>query len=394
VVVLRRYRYLWVLVAIVAVLVGIRAALPWFVEDYVNEKLQALKGYDGSVSDVDLALWRGAYRVEGIRIVKTGSQQPTPFFSSDLIDFSVEWRSLMRGSLVAEGTFLRPDLNLVKGPNDKESQTGKGVNWIERFEDMFPFRFNTVRVVDGTVTFRAPGIRTQDALKATNLDGMISNITNVAGTDKETFAGFKAEATVLDKGTAQLNGSVDPLASQPTFDVNLSVRNVHLPKVNPWLRQYIKADAESGEFELYTELAAAEGKFKGYAKPIMRDVNIYSSEEQESNVLRRVWEGLVDFATRILEDEETDQVAARIPFSGTIKEPDADLLETISSVMRNAFVSAFARSLEGSITLRDARESLSEIGDGEKDGDGDKKKSDDDDKSRKARKPDHGPKRG
>jgi hypothetical protein len=285
----------------------------------------------------------------------------------------------------------------VKGPNDEESQTGKGVNWVERLEEMFPFRFNTVRFVDGTVTFRAPGIRTADALEATNLDGVVSNLTNVAGTDKETFAGFTAEATILDKGTARLNGSVDPLARSPTFDLNLAVRNVHLPKVNPWLRQYIKADAESGDFELYTELAAADGRFKGYAKPIMRDVNIYSSEEKESNVLRRIWEGVVDFATRILEDEETDQVAARIPFSGTIENPEAGLLETIVSVMRNAFVSAFARSLEGSITLRDARESLGEIGgdgdtdarDADESGDGKKK-----DESKNAQKPEHGPKRG
>lgn len=378
---LRRYRYLRICIVVLAVLLGIRAALPFFVEDYVNDRLMALEGYDGSVTDVDLALWRGAYRVEGLRIVKTGSKQPTPFFSSDRIDFSVEWRSLVRGSLVAEGTFWRPDLNLVKGPNDQESQTGRGVDWVERLEDLFPYRFNTVRVVDGTLTFRAPGIRTRDALEATNLDGVISNITNVAGTDKETFAAFEARATLLEKGTAQLHGSVDPLARKPTFDLNLAVRNVHLTRVNPWLRQYIKADAESGEFELYTELAAADGNFKGYAKPIMRGVNIYSSEEEESNVLRRIWEGLVDFATRVLEDEETDQVAARIPFSGTIKDPDAHLLETIGSVLHNAFVSAFARSLEGSITLRDAKQV-------------EEKEPEDDEKSKSARKPDHGPKRG
>ena len=98
------------------------------------------------------------------------------------------------------------------------------------------------------------------------------------------------------------------------------------------------------------ELAAADGKFKGYAKPVMRNVNIYSSEEPEKNPLKRLWEGLVDFAADVLENHEKDQVAARMPFSGTIKNPKASLLETIVSVMRNAFVSAFARSLEGSIS--------------------------------------------
>ena len=141
---------------------------------------------------------------------------------------------------------------------------------------------------------------------------------------------------------------------------------MQLPQVNPWLTRFIKADAESGEFELYMELAAADGKFKGYAKPVMRDVNIYSSEEPEKNPLKRLWEGLVDFAADIVENQEEDQVAARVPFSGTIENPDADLLATIGSVMRNAFVSAFARSLEGSISVRSVRQSLKE--DGEEEG--------------------------
>ena len=143
--------------------------------------------------------------------------------------------------------------------------------------------------------------------------------------------------------------------------------------MNPWLREYIKADAEVGEFELYTELAAADGKFRGYAKPIMRDVNIYSSEEPEENPFKRLWEGLVDFAAEIFEDQDTEQVAARIPFSGTIKNPKAGILETIVSVMRNAFVSAFARSLEGSVSIRDVKENLGEIGEGGKKKDKDKK---------------------
>jgi hypothetical protein len=359
---LRRYKFFWAIVILVAVLVALRAALPSLVKDYVNNKLQAMEAYDGHVDDVDIALWRGAYGVDGMRIVKTGAKQPTPFFSGDHIDFSVEWRSLLRGSLVAEGTFLRPNLNLVQARNEQQSQTGKEVNWPDQLEKMFPFRFNTVRVKDGTITFRAPGIRTQDALRATHVNGEISNITNVIDRDKETFADFRLAGRILDKGTASVSGSVNPLQRSPTFDVNLAVKNVQLPDVNPWLRQYIKADAESGEFELYTELAAADGKFEGYAKPIMRKVNIYSSEEPEKNPLKRLWEGLVEFAANVLENEESGQVAARIPFSGTIKDPEAGVFETIVSVMRNAFVSAFARSLEGSISLRDVKRNLQGIG--------------------------------
>ncbi|HEV8331224.1 MAG TPA: DUF748 domain-containing protein [Steroidobacteraceae bacterium] len=360
----RSNKYLLILGSVVVLLVAARLALEPILLDYANKKLNALKAYDGHIDDLDLALLRGGYHIEGIEIVKTGAGQPVPFFKGDRIEATIEWRSLLRGSLVAEGDLYRPQVNLVEAESEQQSQLGKEVNWVEQFKQLFPFRFNTVRVHDGTVTFRAPGIQTKDALTARHIDGRLANLTNVADSHKETFAGFQFTANVLDGGSAKVDGSIDPLAVKPTFDLNLRVKNVQLPQVNPWLTRFIKADAESGEFELYTELAAADGKFKGYAKPVMRDVNIYSSSEPEKNPLKRLWEGIIDVAAKILENPQEDQVAARIPISGTIEHPDTNLLTTIGSVMHNAFVAAFARSLEGSISVRSVRQSLK--GDDEK----------------------------
>jgi len=350
-----------VLLAVAVLLIGARLALPYLVEDYVNDRLAALDSYDGHVGDIDIHLWRGAYSIDGIEIVKTGASRPVPFFRADRIDLSVEWRSLFRGSVVSEAAFFGPEVNLVQGKSAKDSQLGKEENWNARLEEMFPFRFNTIQVTDGTVRFLAPGIRTQDAITARHLNGEISNLTNVLETGKETFADFRVTAEVLEGAPAVVAGSVDAFAAKPTFDVNLEVKKVQLPQVNPWLREFIKADAEAGKFELYMELAAADGKFEGYAKPIMQDVDIYRSGEEEESALKRFWEGFLDFAANVLENKDADQVAARIPFTGTIKDPETNLFATIASVLRNAFISAFARSLEGSITLRDVKKNLGDI---------------------------------
>jgi hypothetical protein len=357
----RRNKYLLIIGIVVVVLIGARIALEPILLDYANDKLDALPAYGGHIGAIDLSLLRGGYDIQGIEIVKTGAGQPVPFFKADRIAATVEWRSLLRGSLVAEGDLYRPQVNLVQAESEQKSQLGKEVNWVDQFKELFPFRFNTVRIHDGTVTFRAPGIQTKDALTARHIDGSVSNLTNVADSTKETFARFHFDAQVLEDGNANVDGRIDPLAQQPTFDVNLRVKNVQLPQVNPWLTRFIKADAEKGEFELYMELAAAGARFKGYAKPVMRDVDIYSSEEPEKNPLKRLWEGIVDVAADVLENREKDQVAARIPLSGTIENPDADLFATIGSVLRNAFVSAFARSLEGSISVRSVRESLKDV---------------------------------
>jgi hypothetical protein len=357
----RRHKILVGLVLIAVVLVAARLALPYAVKDYANRKLAALESYDGRVGDIDIHLWRGAYSIDDIVIVKKGAKRPVPFFKSRRVDLSVEWRSLLRGRIVAEAAFGDSELNLVQSKNENEEQLGQDEDWHARLEELFPFRFNTILVSNGTVRFLAPGIQASDAITARRVNGSVTNLTNVIEKGKETFADFRIEADVLDGAPATVAGSVDAFARQPTFDVNLEVRKVQLPKANPWLREYIKADAESGRFELYMELAAADGKFKGYAKPIMEDVDIYRSGEPEKNPLKRAWEGFLDFAANVLENPDADQVAARIPFTGTLEDPETSLFATIASVLRNAFVSAFARSLEGSITLRDVKQNLEGI---------------------------------
>jgi len=357
----RKRKAVIVLLGVVVVLVAARVAMPYVVENFANDKLASLDSYDGHVGDIDIHLWRGAYSIDDIEIVKTGASRPVPFFRSDRVDLSLEWRSLFRGSIVSEASFFGPELNLVKGNGEADSQLGKEENWSARLEELFPFRFNTIEVTEGTVRFLAPGISTKDAITARHVNGAVSNLTNVIDSGKETFADFKVTADVLKGAPAVVAGSVNAFASQPTFDVNLEVKKVQLPEVNPWLREYIKADAEAGKFELYMELAAADGKFKGYAKPILQDVDIYRSGEEEQSALKRVWEGFLDFAANVLENKDADQVAARIPFTGTIKDPQTSLFATIASVLRNAFISAFARSLEGSITLRDVKKNLGDL---------------------------------
>lgn len=356
----RNSRILLTVGFIAALLIAIRATLPHAIEHYANLSLRDLEHYEGRIEDVDLFLWRGAYRIEGIRIVKRGATHDQPFFDVERVDFSVEWPSLLRGSIVSEALFVRPALNLVQDETPQASQTGEGEPWQDTLERLFPFRFNTIEVRDGTVTFRAPGIRSQDALAARHVDATVRNLTNVEDANNETFAQFAAVAQVLDEAPAQVHGSLDPWSREPTFDVNLQIRQVSLPAVNPWLRRFIKADAESGDFELYLEIAAADGKFKGYAKPILRNVNITSEAEQDENLLRKLWENIVELAADALENEQEDQVAARVPLSGSIDNPEAGVWATLVSVVSNAFVSAFARSIERSVSIRDLKSGLDE----------------------------------
>ena len=154
----------------------------------------------------------------------------------------------------------------------------------------------------------------------------------------------------------KLDGQIDPNEELPAFDVDVSLENAKLVDVNPWLREFLKVDAQKGAFSMYAELATADGRFEGYVKPILEDPEIFDTKEATSGPFQKAWEAIVGLAAKVLENRQEKQVATRIPFSGNLDDPRAGILAALVNLVRNAFVAAFAHSLEGSISLRDVGE--------------------------------------
>src|SRR5690606_14204298 len=154
-----------------------------------------------------------------------------------------------QGALVAEGDAVRPVLNLIQAKKEEEQQLGTETKWPTFLADYYPFDINTFRVHDATVRLRTPQIPFEKALVAHDVQAVLSNLTNVVESGKETFAQFEVRGAVLKDSPLRINGSLNPLAKQPTFDVNLQLGSVQLSELNPWLQQYAKADAQAGTFE-------------------------------------------------------------------------------------------------------------------------------------------------
>jgi hypothetical protein len=268
----------------------------------------------------------------------------------------MQWRALARGRVVGEVIMHRPNLNFVQSKSEGETQYGSGVNWPEEVRELFPFRLNLVRVLDGLITFRAPGIAAEESLTARNVHAELRNLTNVQRRDTEAFADFQFDALVMGNAPLTLSGQIDPNDTVPSFDMNLSLEQAKLVDINPWLREFVKADAQAGVFSLYAELAAANGRFEGYVKPIMENPEFFDPDEAASGPFKKAWEAMVGFAAKIFENRAHDQVATQVPLTGEFENPEAGLLPAIVNLLRNAFVGAFAHSLDGSISFADVGE--------------------------------------
>lgn len=350
-----------IIVAIIVVaLVAMRAALPWWVTGYINDRFAEIGDYSGHVADVDIALVRGAYTLRGLNVVKRSADIEQPFIELPQTDISVEWSALLDGELVGEIQMQDPVVNMVQEEAPEETQTGTGVDWTAQVRELFPFRFNRIEVSNGTITFRAPGIEVEESLTLRRVNALVTNLTNLGNAEEEAFAEFDVSATFAESTPLTVTGHVDPTARSPAFDVNASLENANLVDLNPWLREFINVDAEKGRFSLYAELAAADGRFEGYLKPLLEDVEILRLDEPSANVLQKAWEGLVGIVSGILTNPDEEQVATQVPFSGELDNPDTDLLATITNLLRNAFVAAFTHSFENSVSIEEVEREAGE----------------------------------
>jgi hypothetical protein len=368
------------LVALAVLLIAARAALPYVVLWYVNKTLDEVPGYHGVVRDVDLALWRGAYAIDGLDVKRTGGEIPVPFFSCPRTEFSVEWRAIFDGALVGEIDFYRPELNLVAGPSEETTQNDVDARWQDKIAELFPLRIDRFEVHDGTAHFRNFHTDPKVDVEIEDLHVLAHNLTNSREVSETLVATIEAEGRPLGDAVLELKSKLDPYAKDPTFDLDAQLERVDIRKLNDLLRAYGNFDAEGGTLSVYVELASADGAFTGYVKPLVEDLNILDLDEETRTPLHKLWEGLVDAVSRLFRNLPRDRFGTKVEYSGRYDQPQYSIWAIIGEAVKNAFIKALAPELDESVRLGDAEEKAAEEAGGETDdgaSEGDEEEEDD-----------------
>jgi hypothetical protein len=181
------------------------------------------------------------------------------------------------------------------------------------------------------------------------IEAVARNLTNAEDLSGSLVASFDATALAMHSGRLKLHGTYDPYAKQPTFEVDATLNQLNIKQLNSFLKAYASVDAERGKLSVDTELAASKGRFRGYVKPFIDDLQVLDWDRESEGFFTRVWEGIVEVAAELLEDQDKDRVATRIPFRGTIDEPEADVWSTIGGILKNAFLESLRRGLEDKV---------------------------------------------
>jgi len=353
----RRHAWRWMgvlLLVLLAAGIGARIGLPSLVRDYVNRTLDRNPVYSGKIGPVQIHLWRGAYSIQDVRISKTTGNVPVPLFAAKRVDFAIQWDALLHHRIVGRGLMDAPEINFVDGGTETEAQTGAGGPWLEMIRDLFPFKINQAIIHNGTVHFRTYKKETSIDVHLDHFEGLVDNLGNIRDETKPLVSTVRATGLVMEHAKVELSMTLDPFSYRPTFQMALRLLGLDVTKLNDLARAYGKFDFKRGWFDLVLETDAKEGQLTGYAKPLFRDLKVFSLSQdiQEKNVLQFFWQALVGATTTVFKNFSRNQFGTRIPFSGDLSQTTTiDLLATIGNVLRNAFVRAYLPRLENAVRL-------------------------------------------
>jgi hypothetical protein len=357
----RKKRIMTMVLAGVIILVAIRLALPYVILHYANKSLANMDGYRGHIYDIDIALIRGAYQLDSVYLNKIDSvsQDETPFFAASVVDLSIEWRALFKGALVGKVIFENPMLRFTKDKVEPDDVRKDSTELEQMQKDFMPLKINRLEVNNGRIQYIDENSKPPVDVTMTNAHIIATNLRNSYDSSALLPASIIANATVYE-GDLSLKMKINPLAEVPTFDMNAELNNTNLVKLNDFFKAYAKADVSRGRFGLYAEIATKDGKFKGYVKPLIRDLKVLGAEDRDDNILKKMWEGLVGAAGEIFENQPKDRVATKIPFEGSVENPEANAWYAIAQVLQNAFVHALQPSLDNEINIQTVAKSEKE----------------------------------
>jgi len=346
----KRYKILFGILALVIV---IRIILPYVVLHYANKTLANMNGYFGRVDDIDLSLFRGAYIIYDIYLNKVDarSKEESVFFKSKSIDLSVEWKSIFDGAIVGELIFESPVLIFTKDKVELKDVSNDTSDFRKLLRDFMPLKVNRFEVIKGDIHYVDNTVKPKLDVALTQAHMLARNLSNVTD-DKVTLPSTLAAKATVYEGSLTLDMKLNSLNKHPTFDLNAELKNTNLVLINDFFKAYGNFDVNKGNFGLYTEMAAKDGKIAGYVKPIIKDLDVVGPADRHDSFINRIYEQVLDFAGVIFKNQRQDQLATKISFEGEFNDPKTNTLEIILEVFRNAFVQALLPSVDHEINLK------------------------------------------
>lgn len=185
-------------------------------------------------------------------------------------------------------------------------------------KDFMPLKINRFEVNDRTIHYVDNTSIPKVDITFRQTHALAINLKSVIDKDVELPSTVIAQASAYE-GTVNFNMKLNALAVNATFDLNAEIKNANLVLLNDFLKAYGSFGMSNGRLGLYIVMAAKKGKFKGYVKPIIKDLKVIGPQDRHDSFTQQVWQHIEGAAGVVLRNQKKDQVATKVMMEGNLK---------------------------------------------------------------------------
>jgi hypothetical protein len=344
----KRNIFFIILLVLVLIIIGIRLYLPYYVRDRINDEIAAMEGFHGGVDRVSMQLFRGAIQVYDLMIFDELANDPNkPFVSLYKGDVSISLKALIkRGEVIVEILLDSPVVNFtLRDTKEEEEQV---IDLQKILEELVPFRIDLFEIRDAIISYRDVTTTPQVEIYFSDFNVQVSNIQNIDEFNDSLPAHLSLRSSFMHTGSIILEAGANLLTSIPDFEYTLEVEDLDMTKFNEFFEAYAYFNLNNGELNVYSEAASREGFMVGYVKPIIEELEITPTDD-DAGTLKKVYEGVLEVLTDILENPDTDRIGTELEFEGQINDPEVGVWPAVWALLRNAFLESITKGVDHKI---------------------------------------------
>lgn len=337
--------------AVVFVLVAIRLIVPPMIVPKVNEILaEASPTFKGHVDDIDLAIFRGAYKIQGFEL-RLKEKPDERFFYVKEVDISIAWRDLIKGQITSDVwidgiqvVLTKAVMTAFKNAPKKDAEKNK-----ETAGKVFPLKIERVDVRNSSFEFAdLLSIPESARWKVSDIDARISNL--IASSDFPLTL-MTVSASMFKSTDIKMTGQMNQVNRPVAWDMDLEIRNFDMPAANPMIQQKVPLSFTSGKLNLYSEVKSEEGRISGYAKPFLEKADVVATGENFDGLKNFGIEVSTAAVNLILRDAKEKTLATKILFAYENGDFKINSAKAISDAIQNGFTEKIPEGLDDEISL-------------------------------------------
>ncbi|MFO7605867.1 MAG: DUF748 domain-containing protein [Desulfurivibrionaceae bacterium] len=222
----------------------------------------------------------------------------------------------------------------------KEEQVQKATETAKEMSNAptAQIRIDLLKITRGTLGYLN---RTTEPTVRIYTDQIEATLKDFSNQIEEGASEFQMRGRFLGSGDTNFTGRFRPVSKSPNLDLKLAITDVDMRAMGSIFQAYGKFDIKGGNFSIFSEMAIRNDRVQGYVKPIFKNMEVTDmGTDEEKSLFDKLYTEAVSGIAEILENEPRQEVATEIDISGPLKDPEADPVQIIINLIKNAFFKA------------------------------------------------------